>query len=192
MWGAGTHSGMMGPHAEGSLHPHGAWANPPARWLLCVRLSDSRYSCQTFVSPPRVLEAHSGGPGLNGLLALPWGDAATLPELPFPATSDSVHSCGRQVAVPCSQSQASRVTTAEGKDTASLRQPLRTGFCLLLHRQLNVVMEEHFIKHIQLTSNEMINFSFTVVSNVCFLRFFCPFKPAPKSKTKIPWVQYVS
>lgn len=85
------------------------------------------------------------------------------------------------------------MTTAEGKDTASLCQPLRTGFYLLLHRQLKIVMEEHFIKHIQLTSNEMLNFSFTVVSNVCllFFFFFFSFKPAPKSKTKIPWVQYV-
>lgn len=64
------------------------------------------------------------------------------------------------------------MTTAEGKDTASLLQPLRTGFCLVFHRQLKIVMEKHFIKHSQLTSNEMINFSFTVVSNVCLLFFF--------------------
>ena len=152
---------------------------------LTVQLSDLRVSTQGSGGA-------QGRPRTEWFASAPSGRRSHPPELPLPATSDSVHSCGWQVAVPCSQSQASRVTTAEGKDTASIRQPSRTGFCLLLHRQLNIVMEEHFIKHIQLTSNEMINFSFTVVSNVCLLLFFFPFKPAPKSKTKIPWVQYVS
>ena len=92
--------------------------------------------------------------------------------LPLPATSDSCTTVVSRLRFLADKSQASRVTAAEGKDTVSLHQPLRTGFCLLLHRQLNFVMEEHFIKHIQLTSNEMINFSFTVVSNVCLLFFF--------------------
>lgn len=76
------------------------------------------------------------------------------------------------------------MTTAEGKDAASLCQPSRTGFYLLLHRQLKIVMEEHFIKHIQLTSNEMLNFSFTVVSNVCLLFFFFSFLSNQHQKVK--------
>lgn len=172
MWGAGTHFGVTGPPTEGSL-------SPP--WSLGESASEGAALCQTLrftvqLSDLRVSTQGSGGaqgrPRTEWFASTPWGRHSHPPELPLPATSDSAHSCGRQVAVPCSQSQASKVTAAEGKDTAFLRQPSRTGFCLLLHRQINVVMEEHFIKHIQLTSNEMINFSFTVVSNVCLLFFF--------------------
>lgn len=170
----------------GSRHPF--WCDgvpcrgvPEPPWSLGKSASEGAALCQTLrftvqLSDLCVSTQGSGGaqgrPRTEWFASAPWGRHSHPPELPLPATSDSAHSCGWQVAVPCSQSQASKVTAAEGKDTASLRQPSRTGFCLLLHRQLNVVMEEHFIKHIQLTSNEMINFSFTVVSNVCLLFFF--------------------
>lgn len=95
--------------------------------------------------------------------------------------------------LPAAKSLASQVTATVGKDTAS-PSALRTGFRLLLHRQLKTIMEKHFITHIQLASNEMINFSCIMASNVCLLFFFFfsfQNQHQKESKTKIPWVQYV-
>lgn len=150
MWGAGTHFGVTGPCRGVPEPPWSLGESASQGAALCqtlrftVQLSDLRVST-------RVLEVHRGGPGLNGLLALPGGDTAThqncLYQRPLTVPTAVVGRLRFLAANP-------RCSTRRRKGHSLPPPALETGFCLLLHRQINVVMEEHFIKHIQLTSNK--------------------------------------
>lgn len=158
--GVGTRCGCGGTPAR-VAHTHRARGALPARWLLRAGGPDVRFSCPT-PAPPRTR------PGTEWFVTTRSGTGSHLPEL---------LACDLSLRL-----QPGQVPTGLGalRQGGTQAPPVSPGlaFIFLPHRQLKTVMEKHFITHVQLASNEMINFSCIMASNVCLL--FFPFKTGTK------------